>query len=123
MYETHKNPTNVIDYRVGTFVKQALVSMFENLLKNGKLSTLETLYVGAAIEEVDILDLMQAIDNTDSEDMRKVYENLLRGSRNHLRTYISQIAGQGISYEAQFLSQEEIDSIVGSKTERRVTLC
>jgi hypothetical protein len=123
MYETHKNPSNVIDYRVGTFVKQGLVSMFENLLKNGKLSTLETLYVGAAIEEVDILDLMQAIENTDNEDMRKVYENLLRGSRNHLRTYINQIAGQGINYEAQFLSQDEIDGIIGSQTKRRATLC
>lgn len=123
MYDTHTNPSNVIDYRVGTFVKQGLVSMFENLLKNGKLSTLETLYVGAAIEEVDMLDLMQAIENTDNQEMRKVYENLLCGSRNHLRTYINQIAGQGISYEAQFLSQDVIDGIVGSETKRSVTLC
>jgi hypothetical protein len=126
MYEMHKNPSNasnVIDYRVGTFVKQGLVSLFENLLINGKLSALETLYVGAAIEEVDMLDLMQAIENTDNEDMRKVYENLLCGSRNHLRTYINQIAGQGITYEAQFLNQDDIDAIVGSQTKRRATLC
>jgi hypothetical protein len=123
MYETHKTPNNVIDYRVSTFVKQGLVSLFENLLTNGKLSALEALYVGAAIEEVDMLDLMQAIENTDSEDMRKMYENLLCGSRNHLRTYINQIAGQGISYEAQFLKQDEIDAIAGTHVKRRATLC
>jgi len=123
MYETHQNPSNVIDYRVGTFVKQGLVSLFENLLKNRKLSALETLYVGAAIEEVDMLNLMQAIENTDSENMRKVYEILVRGSRNHLRTYINQIAGQGITYEAQFLKQDEIYAIVGSQTKRRAILC
>ena len=62
MYEMHNNPSNVIDHRVSTFVKQGLVSLFENLLTNGKLSALEPLYVGAAIEEVDILDLQQAIE-------------------------------------------------------------
>lgn len=123
MYEMHKNPGNVIDNRVSTFVKQGLVSLFENLLKNGRLSALEALYVGAAIEEVDVLDLMQAIDNTGNEDMRKMYENLLCGSRNHLRTYINQITEQGISYEAQFLSQDEIDAIAGSQTKRSATLC
>lgn len=123
MYEMHKNPGNAIDYRVSTFVKQGLVSLFENLLKNGRLSALEALYVGAAIEEVDVLDLMQAIDNTGNEDMRKMYENLLCGSRNHLRTYINQIAEQGISYEAQFLGQDEIDAIAGSQTKRSITLC
>jgi len=123
MYELHKSPGNVIDNRVNTFVKQGLVSLFENLFTNGKLSTLEALYVGAAIEEVDMLDLMQAIDNTDNEDMRKMYENLLCGSRNHLRTYIKQIAGQGISYEAQFLGQDEIDVIAGSNIKRRITFC
>ena len=123
MYEIHKNPGNVIDNRVSTFVKQGLVSLFENLLKNGRLSALEALYVGAAIEEVDMLDLMQAIDNTGNEDMRKMYENLLCGSRNHLRTYINQIAEQGISYEAQFLSQDEIDAIAGLQTKRSATLC
>ena len=123
MYEMHNDQGNVIDYRVSTFVKQGLVSLFENLLTNGKLSALEALYVGAAIEEVDMLDLMQAIENTDNEDMRKVYENLLCGSRNHLRTYINQIAGQGISYEAQFLNQDEIDAIAGSQIKRQATFC
>lgn len=123
MYEMQNDQGNVIDYRVSTFVKQGLVSLFENLLTNGKLSALEALYVGAAIEEVDMLDLMQAIENTDNEDMRKVYENLLCGSRNHLRTYINQIAGQGISYEAQFLNQAEIDAIAGSQIKRRATFC
>ena len=123
MYETQNNPGNVIDHRVSTFVKQGLVSLFENLLTNGKLSALEALYVGAAIEEVDMLDLMQAIETTDSEDMRRMYENLLCGSRNHLRTYINQIADQGISYEAQFLSQDEIDALAGTNAKRRITLC
>ncbi len=123
MYEMHNNPSNMIDHRVSTFVKQGLVSLFENLLTNGKLSALEALYVGAAIEEVDILDLQQAIENTDSEDMRKMYENLLCGSRNHLRTYIRQIASQGISYEAQFLNQDDIDVIAGTETKLRASLC
>ena len=66
---------------------------------------------------------MQAIECTESADMRKMYENLLCGSRNHLRTYIKQIAVQGISYEAQFLSQDEIDALSGKEVRRQASVC
>ena len=74
--------------------------------------------MGAAIEEIDMIDLQRAIDESDNADIQRLYENLMSGSRNHLRAYVSQIENQGIVYEAQYLSQAEVDSIVDSPVER-----
>ena len=125
MLQKHINPDSTINNNVNGFVKQGLVSLFDNLLTQGKLSALEALYVGAAIEEVDMLDLQQAIDNVDNNHIRRIYENLLSGSRNHLRTYIKQIEEQGNVYEALFLSQDEIDAVMRPPSTRRRsrTLC
>ena len=45
-------------------------------------------------------------------------ENLMSGSKNHLRAYVGQIENLGIVYEAQYLPQDKVDSIVDSPVER-----
>jgi hypothetical protein len=42
----------------------------------------------------------------------------MSGSKNHLRAFVGQIENLGIVYEAQYLSQDEVDSIVDSPVER-----
>ncbi len=42
----------------------------------------------------------------------------MTGSRNHLRAYVGQIEALGLVYEAQYLSQEQVDDIVDSPVER-----
>ncbi len=42
----------------------------------------------------------------------------MRGSRNHPRAFVGQIEGLGIVYEAQLMSQEEVDEIIDSAVER-----
>jgi len=69
---------------------------------------------------LDIYDLkteLQVIDNT---DIRMVFQNLMKGSRNHMRGFSLQLANLGVSYQAQFLTQEEVDAIINSDWERRV---
>ncbi|HID46832.1 MAG TPA: DUF2202 domain-containing protein, partial [Chromatiaceae bacterium] len=51
-------------------------------------------------------------------DVTKAYENLMRGSRNHLRAFVRQIENMGIVYEARVMSQEEVDEIINSAVER-----
>ena len=52
-----------------------------------------------------------------NSDVERVYQNLLRGSRNHLRAFASQLEALGETYEAQFLSQEQFDAIADSPRE------
>ena len=69
---------------------------------------------GAPIEKVDMEDIVLAMARTDEADILRVYGNLLDGSTNHLIAYVRNIeAITGELYEAQYLTQEEVDAILG----------
>ena len=70
------------------------------------------------IEELDIVDLREALLSVEHASLTRVYENLMRGSRNHLRSFVSFLAEEGATYEPQYLTQEEFDEIVSSPMER-----
>jgi len=100
---------------IGVFNDPNLQDLYEQLESQGKVSKLDALMVGALIEEIDIEDLQTAIDQTDKQDLQRVYTNLMNGSENHLRAFVSQIERLGVNYEAQYLPQELVDEILGEK--------
>jgi len=103
----------------GVFVDEDLQSMYETLVARGSVSLLDALYVGATIEDLDIRDIDTLIHSLSGNmDIAKVYENLLKGSRNHMRAFHSAILSNDGDYQPQYISQEAYDSIVNSATER-----
>ena len=75
----------------------------------------DALKVGAAIEEIDILDLQERLAETDNAAIQRVFENLMAGSENHLRAFVSNIKAQtGETYAPQYLSQAAYDEIVSA---------
>ena len=75
--------------------------------------------MGGAIEEIDILDLQEHLAHTNHRDIQTVYENLRRGSRNHLRSFVSTLQTQtGEIYQPQYLSQTAYEAIINSPMER-----
>ena len=103
---------------IGTFSNPEIQTLYDNLVNDGSASLQDALKVGAAIEEIDILDLQEYTAETDNEDITLVYENLMKGSRNHLRAFVSTIERQGYDYTPQYLNQEEFDEIISSPLER-----
>jgi hypothetical protein len=102
----------------GVFVNPDLQRLYNQLVAQGSQSLVEALKVGAAIEEIDILDLEEYIAQTANPDIQFVYENLMKGSRNHLRSFVSTLQKQtGTIYEPQYLSEVVFESIVGSDIE------
>jgi hypothetical protein len=100
---------------VGVFANPALQELYDQLIQQGSQSVADALRVGAAIEEIDILDLEERIAQTDKADIRRVYENLMRGSRNHLRAFASNLDRRaGETYRPQYLSQAAYESIVNT---------
>lgn len=102
----------------GVFANATLQGLYTQLVASGSVSLIEALKVGAAIEELDMLDINTHLRSVDNQDIRLVYDNLLKGSRNHLRSFYKTLQQQGGSYTAQYLTQAEFDAIVNSATER-----
>ena len=98
----------------GKFADAELQELFDTLIEAGLLSKLDALMVGALIEEVDMEDIVDAMERTDEADILTVYGNLLAGSENHLNSFVKNIeAITGETYVAQWISQEEVDAILG----------
>lgn len=101
----------------GVFKSEELQKAYQDLIEKGNKSLEDALFVGAYIEDLDIYDLERLIESTDNDDIKIVYQNLLKGSRNHLRAFDRQLQRYNLSYEAQFLTQQEYDRIAASNQE------
>ncbi len=101
----------------GTFSSTILQNLYTQLTTQGGISTLEALKVGATIEDLDIYDLKTALTKVDNQDITLVYNTLMKGSRNHLRSFYSNILNAGGTYTPQFITQAEFDAIINSPME------
>jgi hypothetical protein len=103
----------------GAFTDPELAVLYDALVEQGKSSVAAALRVGATIEDLDISDLRERLGQTDNLDITTVYQNLELGSCNHLRAFVAQLENLSESYEAQFLSVDEMAEILASAQARR----
>jgi rubrerythrin len=99
------------------FTNPDLQALFNSLVGRGNQSLSEALKVGAAIEEIDILDLEKYLSQTDNADIQKVFTDLNNGSYNHLSAFTSTLNRQtGETYQPQYLSVEAYQAILETRT-------
>jgi len=97
---------------IGVFNNQDLQDIYDSLIIQSDISSLEALTVGAIIEDLDINDIDLFINNTTKEDILTVYDKLTCGSKNHIRSYTSQLESNGITYIPQFISVDYYTTIL-----------
>lgn len=103
----------------GVFTNPTLQELYNQLVEEGSRTLVDALIVGATVEEIDILDLEEYIAQTNQEDIAFVYNNLMEGSRNHLRAFVSTLESQsGETYQPQFLDQDDFAAIMNKAAER-----
>ncbi|MEE3503593.1 DUF2202 domain-containing protein [Acidiphilium acidophilum] len=83
---------------IGRFNDPVLQNMHDDLLSRGLQSQAEAVRVGLLIEELDIFDLQVAASRTEKPEIRAVYSDLERGSRNHLRAFYRWMHRLGTHY-------------------------
>jgi hypothetical protein len=101
----------------GSFKTAAFQTLYDTLVAASQVNVIEALRVGVEIEELDMRDIAAQKTDIDNADILMVYDNLLRGSRNHLRAYVKVLTQQGGTYVPQYISQAEFDAIVNSPIE------
>lgn len=105
---------------IGVFQDVTLQQLYDELLARGKKSLVDALTVGATIEDLDIFDVEQRLATTDSADVAAVYQNLAKGSRNHLRAFTALLTDSGAPYSAQYITDSYLEDILASGWERGV---
>jgi hypothetical protein len=100
----------------GRFQNEEMQGLYNKLIGLGDNSLVAAFGVGATIEDLDIYDLEVAAAETDNEDLKLVYSNLLNASKNHMQAFVRQLEAAGDTYTAQYISPEALsDILAGSK--------
>ncbi len=98
----------------------SLTQLQEDWITQGNTSLVAALTVGAIMEDKYLLELQNALSNkaVDNFDIQFVYQNLAKGSRNHLRTLVSVLKEQQVEYQAHYLTPANFQEIIHSPQER-----
>ncbi|MBS1771702.1 MAG: DUF2202 domain-containing protein [Bacteroidetes bacterium] len=101
----------------GVFKNTELQNLYNTLITKGNISLMDALIVGATIEDMDLYDIRVAKEKISNVDIISVYDNLAKGSRNHMREFYSQLTSRGGSYTPQYITQTEFNDIINSAKE------
>lgn len=102
----------------GVFQNKVLQQLYIQMTIKSDLSLVKAFEVGATIEDLDIHDIKSFYANTTNTDLISVYDRLTCGSRNHLRSFVSQLSSNQLSYSPQYVTVNEFNSIIDSSNEQ-----
>ncbi len=105
------DPTPVADTE---FNNPLFTELYAQLTEKGSESLVEALKVGAFIEEYDINDLQNLLETTENATVKKVYGNLLRASKFHLKAFTNSLNFLNATYTPTVISVEEYNEILGN---------
>jgi len=91
----------VVDGTVGIFTNQDFEILYDELVADGSVSLEEALKVGVRIEELDIADLELALQEASMRTVKRIFQNLLNGSYNHLSAFQRNIEAGGTECQGQ----------------------
>ena len=116
-----EDPVEEVHDEVGKFVNPEIQQLYNQLVEEGSKSLEDALKVGATIEDLDIKDLEEYASETDNADIKTIYNNLMKGSRNHLRAFTSQLESRfGVTYHCQYIPETQCQEIINSDWERGI---
>ncbi len=101
-----------------SFKNRDLEKLYNDLLEDSMKSFENALKNALLVEEKDIKDLIDEIKLSDNNDIKITYQNLMKGSRNHLRSFSRQLSRSGEKYSPVFLSRDDFNRIKNSDMER-----
>lgn len=100
----------------GVFQFQRYQDAYDTWQPQGVADGQEACMIGAYIEEMDILDIIYAIENIgEKDDILAMYEELKMGSENHLRAFNRFLEMEfGVDYQPQLMDQAMFDAIIAA---------
>ena len=101
----------------GKYVNVEMQKLYKELTTKGSQSLKDAFIVGAIIEDMDIADLDKLMASGTNKDLLEVYDNLNRGSRNHMRAFSRQLDMLNVVFTPAYINKERYDSILNGEHE------
>lgn len=117
LLQRHAMTDPVHGLALGQFNSEPMQTLYNTLISQGMQSLPDAVAVGLLIEELDIADLRLARARTGHADILLVYDELERGSRNHLRAFYRWKQQLGLHYQPAHLGLDDFEQIARSPQE------
>lgn len=118
LLERYNLPDPAANLGPGVYQNATLLSPYAQLVAAGSASLVARLRVGAMIEALDIVDLSNQLKDVDNPDIALVYQNLMKGSCDHLRSFCKTLQPLGAPCAPKDLCLADFAAIVNSPIER-----
>jgi len=106
---------------IGEFTEEWVQDAFDDLFESGAESLVNALLAGAFIEDIDIYHLVHILDHSSYDDVNLIVQNMVAGSRNHMRSFIGALDKRDESYVPdEYITQEELALILTTPMETGV---
>lgn len=103
----------------GHYASPEMQRRYDAALAAGRVSLAAALRESAGVVELDLVDLDRALAETALPDLDRLYARLARGSRHHLRLFVTTLAdSMGEAYAPQHLSREAFDAVMRGEPAR-----
>lgn len=106
----------------GVYESKEVQSLYDQYTVLGYISDITALETAALMEESDIANLRSRIKSQSDERTVKIFSQMERASRNHLRAFVKSLKLSGIDYRPAVLTQAEYDLIINNVTEKGTAL-
>jgi rubredoxin len=104
------------DNNYGEFNNSELQALYNELKGQSASSEAKALEIAAMVEEIDIVDIKKYLEQTDKDNIDTAFNKLVEGSNNHLRIFVNALSDKGISYQPQYLSQQDYNKALSFTT-------
>lgn len=101
----------------GQYANAEMQKLYQEWTTKGSQSLKDAFTVGAIIEDMDIADLDILMAATTNKDLLGVYENLNRGSRNHMRAFTRQLGNMDVIYTPKYINKDRYTAIINGDHE------
>ena len=106
---------------VGEFSDPWVQGLFDDLVEMGETSLIDALTVGALIEDVDIYHLEHILEhNPMYDDVNLVVQNMVAGSRNHMRGFVGALDQRGETFVPDYITEDDLEEILSTPMETAV---
>ncbi|PKP50626.1 MAG: hypothetical protein CVT92_14245 [Bacteroidetes bacterium HGW-Bacteroidetes-1] len=124
LLDKYNLPDPAENHQPGVFTNATIQQLYDDLVAFGLQSIENALIVGATVEDLDIHDLVTHLENDlDNQDLIFAFEQLYKGSRNHLRAFNAHLTFRNLDYTPQYITQELYDEIVSTGWEIGTGFC
>ncbi|MDC7127175.1 MAG: DUF2202 domain-containing protein, partial [Spirochaetales bacterium] len=96
----------------GVFNNTRLQNYYNDFINKGSNSITDASKIGAIIEDLDIADLQKVYSESENKEVKILYQNLMKGSRNHIRSFTAQLERYGENYKPQYISDDYYNKIL-----------